>query len=199
MENESTPIKREDQLIQALREVLSKNEIEIFRQYKVSEQELQSITEVAKDILRRIPRTPYACAMMSALWGACIQDNTKVPVAVIAGHLDVNGRRVFQYKTAIPTSTEERQIEQWDGHCWIEFGGHIGDISIFRTSASDLVPLVVRQYIETTFRSGKGVLVASPEYLKFHGLIYTPIRALSKLQIDGLVRGAELLFKKNDI
>lgn len=81
--------------------------------------------------------------------------------------------------------------EIWDGHCWLEFGGMIGDISLYRTVNYGKVPEDFSRFIFDTFGKGKGLLCATTEGLNEVGLNYIPCYSLREGQINGLLNGLE--------
>jgi hypothetical protein len=73
----------------------SKDEAIRFSQYITSQADKETIVQAGSEILKSTPKLPYACALMSAMWGAFIRDNTHIPTHVVAGNLLINSRKVF--------------------------------------------------------------------------------------------------------
>ncbi|MFA6128810.1 MAG: hypothetical protein WC699_16035 [Bacteroidales bacterium] len=159
--------------------------------YQISEEDVEFIRQTCHQVLENIPVRAFNCAMLSAILGAIIYDNSKIPVAVIAGHLDYNDQKIFYCKGPIPYSRKKKSINEiWDGHCWVELGGLVIDISIFRTVYFGQVPGDFHDQITRKFGLNRGALVGLPGELAHDGFNYTPCYCLTQDQITGLVQGA---------
>lgn len=123
---------------------------------------------------------------MSAMWAAIIKDHSKIPVAAICGHLKWKGSNLFYCKENIPTHDTNGL---WDGHCWLEFGGLIADISIFHTLANEEKLKNLNSFMEEKLGAGKGLLCMYAEELDQLYLTYTPCYSLTDLQINSLING----------
>ncbi len=77
----------------------SEEETMRFSEYKISQADKGTIVQAGNDILKNVPKIPFACALMSALWRSVIKDNTTIPTHVVAGNLLINSRKIF-YNTA---------------------------------------------------------------------------------------------------
>ena len=131
--------------------------------YTLSDNDKKEIAEHGKEVLSRIPKMPYGCAYMSALWGASIKDHTDIPVEVIAGNLSINNKKIF-YSDRSPQSIAQDFKSSnlaWDGHVWVSFAGMIGDISIFRSAYSEPESHWFHQLIVNEFGKGKGLLLGN--------------------------------------
>jgi hypothetical protein len=126
---------------------------------------------------------------MSAAWAAMLRDKYGIPAVAVAGHLTVGGVTVFTCSENIPMSTTDAPPVEWSGHCWIEVGGCIGDISIFRTAAKISQPSVLKNFIQRKFAKSAGMLLAPHADLDDLGMIYTPMFVLDEERITGLCRG----------
>ncbi len=116
----------------------SEEETMRFSEYKISQADKGTIVQAGNDILKNVPKIPFACALMSALWRSVIKDNTTIPTHVVAGNLLMNSRKIFYNND--PSEKIQQTFEtsnySWDGHVWVSFAGIIGDISFFRSAYS---------------------------------------------------------------
>jgi hypothetical protein len=179
--------------------VMSKNEIDSFLCYQLTNNDLKFLIEAINEVLGRIPANAFNCVMLSGLLGAIINDHSNIPAAVITGHLDYSTKRIFNCKDPIPFSADKKYIFGiWDGHCWVELNNKIIDISIFRTIYYSKVPTIPYHEIIQKFGKGRGALIGSSNELENLNLIYTPCHCLSQDQISGIVLGAEKLINPNN-
>ena len=146
----------------------------------------QIIADSARELMSEIPPSFGACAQMSATWAGYLKDHLSIPAIVVAGDLKIQGARVFKCKKNIPEPTREGRIitGKWDGHCWIEIDGFIGDLSIFRTAYSIDGPSILREYIISQFGTGRGAMLCKSEQLP-PGMQYIPKFVLRKVRISG--------------
>ena len=183
---------RDSLLIKVLLKSLSEEGVNAFLSYTISDEDIEFIKSCSSAVLTKISPKAFDCAILSALLGAIIQDNSNIPVVVIAGHFDYFDRRIFNCKGPIPYTVNKTLIKEiWDGHCWIELGGIIIDISIFRTVYYGDVPPLFRETIIKEYGENRGMICTSP--LKFIevGFNYTPCYCLTQDQINGLVKGVK--------
>ena len=167
---------------------------ESFFSYQLIDSDFEFIKENIKKTLTIIPNDAFNCAMLSAILGAKIFDDSQIPVAVIAGHLDYAGQRVFTCSGPIPNSSDNTDGQYWDGHCWIEFGGYVLDISFFRTIYYGIVPDKLKNKVISEFGEGRGSLMGKPNELQKSEFTYTPCHIVTQNQIDGLIVGAEFKY-----
>ncbi len=145
------------------------------------------LADTAIELMENIPPSFGACAMMSASWAGFLQDHYSISAIVVAGDLKIEGSKVFKCKKNLPDS--RRQVTaNWDGHCWIEIDGFIGDISVFRTAYSINGPSKLREFVVSTFGQGRGSMVCPFEELP-PGMQYIPKFVLKNNQINGLIAG----------
>jgi hypothetical protein len=166
----------------------SKEEAGKFFQYTLSNVDTRAIVQAGMDILQHIPQIPYACAHMSALWGARIRDSTSIPTHVVAGNLFMNKRKIFfsddnleKVKRAFETSNAA-----WHGHVWVSFAGRIGDISLFRSAYAEPQEHWFHQLIVQEFGRGRGLLLGPPS-----NMIYEAKYVLTDENINALIRGMQ--------
>lgn len=164
------------------------NEAELFNNFTL--QNPQFLCDSAKDIMTNVPPSFGACAMISAMWAGYLKDHYSIPAIVVAGDLKVSGLTILKCKKNLPEPTKSGNIVsgKWDGHCWIEIDGWIGDLSIFRTAYQIEGQSVLKSFVLSYFGSGKGALISPKSDLPV-GLKYIPKYVLKENQIDSLIAG----------
>lgn len=165
-----------------------------YQLYSIDSQ--KAFAESAKEIMQNIPPTFGACAMLSAAWAAYLQDIYDIPAIVVAGDLKIGNSRIFKCKTNLPGFEEKSKAvinKKWDGHCWIEADGYIGDLSIFRTAYSIDGRSILKSFILKEFGSGRGAMLSPYQQLEEIGMKYVPKYVLTERQINGLIRGLEYM------
>lgn len=183
-------MERTKALKEALIQNYSQTEIDQFFDYTITQIDLDLIQETLLAALANIPSKALACTQISAAWAAMIQDHSKIPVYVVCGDLSYFDTKLFVCHSPIPTSTSGRTIkEDWDGHCWLEFGGLIADGSIFRTIYQGQLSDKIKNQIKVQFGENRGAIIGTPEQLVGNHFTYTPRYTLSKMQIDGIITG----------
>jgi hypothetical protein len=178
------------ELSELVKQSYSEKEASTYVEYRLTQEDYGVIVESAKHVLLNFPLIPNCCAPMSAIWTAMIRDHTDIPVHMVAGNLDMMGKRIFgdnKNMSDMNQAFSESNLD-WDGHCWVVFGDYIGDISIFRTAYSEQSPEWLGKMVRTRFGEGRGMLLATPSQILEHGLIYTPSYVLKDLEITGLVK-----------
>ncbi|WP_429378133.1 hypothetical protein [Mucilaginibacter sp. UYCu711] len=161
-----------------------------FFDYEISVAETQLISDTAKEVLALAPSQGFNCAAMSAAWGAMVMAHSSIPTQIVCGHLDWRSRRIFNYIKPIPTPEESmKELELWDGHCWVAFGGLIGDASLSRTVRYGKVPGSFKAHILTLLGPNAGPFCATAEQMQSADLTYIPCALLNDPQIDGLLAG----------
>jgi hypothetical protein len=184
------------ELSELIKKSYSEKEASIYLEYNVTQEDKDIVVESAQNILQNFPVIPNCCAPMSAWWTAMIRDHTNIPVHMVAGSLDMKGKRIFGDDKNMRNMNEAFTTSNldWDGHCWMVFGDYIGDISLFRTAYSEKSPEWLKNMVDTQFGAGRGMLLApTSEMLKF-GLIYTPLYVLKDSEITDLVRSVTSIF-----
>ena len=176
------------ELSKLIKQSYSEEEASKYIEFNLTENDSALINSFAKGIFENSPNLHNCCVPMSALWTAIIRDNTNIPVHMIAGSLDMMGRRLFgsnvitEYKKAFSESNLN-----WDGHCWVVFGDYIGDISLLRTAYSENTPKWLEEMICQKFGKRKGALLAKPSELLKCDLVYTPHYVVKDSEITDLV------------
>jgi hypothetical protein len=179
---------RQRKLSSALKEVYSPEEIQKILNYKISEEEFNNVASIGRQLLRTIPILPLLCASMSAKWYEFIRFNTSIPVCVVTGHLEIHNEPVFSQTASIYSLLFDGEtFEDWDGHCWIEFGGYIGDISILRTVNSQNFPHQNVKKWFSRFGADQECIIGKAKTLEAGGLFYIPVSVLTEFETTKLV------------
>jgi hypothetical protein len=150
----------------------------------------QQVLDVARDIMRNIPPSFGACAMLSSMWAGYLKDHYSIPALVVAGDLKISGKTIFKCKKNIPEPTRAGKVisSNWAGHCWIEVDGWIGDLSVFRTAYQIDGLSVLRDFIISSFGENRGALLCPQSDLP-PSMKYVPKYILKDNQIDSLISG----------
>src|SRR4051812_34310642 len=112
---------REISLKNVLKHIMTKDELDTFLSYQISEDDISFLKQVAKVALDVVPINAFNCAMLSGVLGAMIIDHSKIPVSVMCGHLDYFSKRLFNCDKPFPSSIDKKVIDEiWNGHCWID-------------------------------------------------------------------------------
>jgi hypothetical protein len=164
----------------------SEEEATRFSQYTLSDADKATICQAGIDILKHFPQHPYACAIMSALWGSLIRDKTDIPTHVVAGNLSINNKKIFYNDS----STEEvshvfkKSNLSWDGHVWVNFAGTIGDMSLFRTAYAQPESHWLHQLVVKEFGIGRGLVFGTQS-----NMVYEAKYVLTDENINALISG----------
>lgn len=160
----------------------------MFSDYRLTNPQL--VLESARDIMSNVQPYFGACAMLSSAWAGYLQDNHSIPAIVVAGDLKISGKKVFRCKKNLPEPTKAGKLltGNWDGHCWIEIDGYIGDLSIFRTAYAIEGASMLKEFIVSNFGLGRGAILSPVKDLPT-GMQYLPKFVLKDNQINGLIAG----------
>lgn len=144
-----------------------------------------------REILASVPPALGYCVLLSATWASILRQRHAIPAIAVVGDLSVDGRTIFSATEHPPDGTQSGLIEfnDWPGHCWIEVGGYIGDISIFRTAYAAPRTHPLSCFVLRHFGPGKGILLATPDQASELGFSYTSRSVLTDLQNDAFVAG----------
>lgn len=104
---------RQSQLNTALKEIYSSEEIQQILNYEVSKRDLEIVSSIGFNLLRKIPKLASQCASMSACWYKEIKLNTSIPVCVVTGHLNIAGAPLYTQNSPIIFSKEDDGIPKW--------------------------------------------------------------------------------------
>lgn len=179
---------------ETLRELIVKSrgtvEMESHSKFKLPPRS-QILIDTAKNILSSVPPLFGACAMLSAGWAALLRDHHHIPAIAVAGNLSIHGTTIFKCTKNLPEAGKSGKVisEVWDGHCWLEIDGVVGDLSIFRTAYAIKGTSRLKEFILANFGEGKGALLCPENQLHSMGMEYEPKYVLNEPQINGLVAG----------
>lgn len=151
--------------------------------------DVQKIHKLSKQILELFPYRPFCCAYMSALLVDFARQEG-LTCYLVAGSLDFKGKRLFVYEDSIESSNI---IPDWTGHCWVVLNNTIIEISLFRTAYSQHAPQWLNALIIEQFGEGKGVIIADYVKMSEYGFSYQPEYIFTEQQIEGISKAADLL------
>jgi hypothetical protein len=173
----------------------SREEVRAYKAFAPTEEEKQLLAEVGREVLQNLPPQAGACALMSAIYAARLQDVGLNFVYVVAGTLRVLKRPVFGSDRPFDGSKVfSESNSDWDGHAWVMFGPYVADISIFRTARSSCSPPLLATHVRQEFGDGRGLLIVRWTDAPKSGLEYSPQYVLSDAQVTALVAGARAHF-----
>lgn len=144
----------------------------------------------AMDISSKAPTSFDSSAMLSAMWVAYLKENYAIPAVVVVGDLKISGKMIFKCKKNLPEPTASNELisSNWDGHCWIEIDGWIGDLSVFLKAYKASGANHLKDFVLSHFGENKGALISHKDDLPA-GMKYIPKFVLKDNQIDHLVNG----------
>lgn len=151
------------------------------------------LTDAIQKTLASVPPSFGSCVMISSALVTALQVYYSVSSIAVLGDLAIDGCTVFKCQGNLPFvngQSNEFINEQWSGHCWVEIGSLICDLSIFRSAYAITRPSKLRDFIESNFGSGKGALISPVESLP-DGMEFTPKFVLNDLQLSGILGGLE--------
>lgn len=162
---------------------------DLLEQFRLSNK--QVVVDTAREVLACVPEWFGACAPMSAMWAALLRHHHDIPAVVVAGDLIIEGTTVFRCGANIPDPANMTQSVSaaWDGHCWIEIDGYIGDVSITRTARKIDGPSILKAFIQRNFGLQRGGMLYKHSNLLAMGMNYIPKYALTDSQMKGLIAG----------
>lgn len=180
--------RREKNILQLIARYRGITDSEQYASYQFNDP--QPVMSAAREILDTAPPEFGQCAMLSASWAGYLHDHTDIPAIVVAGDLKIQGKRVFRCKKNLPQPTKKGRVitDTWDGHCWIEIDGVIGDLSIFRTAYMVPEPSLLKDFVTTRFGVGRGAFICRVDDLP-DGMVYVPKYVLNDKQIDSQIAG----------
>ena len=167
-----------------------------FEAYVMSDCDKSIIASKAVDVLRIFPTIPGACALMSAIFAACLERTLKAPILVVAGTLTIKNQPVFgNGKPFDGDAVFSKDNLDWDGHVWVMIGQYIADISIFRTANTTKSPPLLANHINSTFGSVRGLYLDRWTHTRRSDIGYHPQYVLTYDQVTSLMKGAEQVIK----
>jgi hypothetical protein len=169
-----------------------KFEAERFEQFELCDPKI--LGHSAKELLSKIQPSFGECAMLSSMWANYLKEYYSVQAIVVAGDFKISNKTIFKCKKNLPEPTKSGNIikANWSGHCWLEIGDWIGDLSIFRTAYRTQGASMLKEFVLSNFGDGKGALIVSKSKLPTK-MKYIPKYVLNDKQIDCLVGG--MLYK----
>lgn len=180
----------------ALKTALSQNlgdeQINHFLSYELNKEDIAFIQETVNDVLSNMEPKAFNCTQIAAIWAAIIIDHSNIPVSVVCGDLHYQGKRLFVCKEPLPSAEQGDDIKgEWDGHCWLEFGGYIADASFFRTIYYGNIPPHLKEVVIRQFGERRGSIIATAEQMQINGFDFIPKYTLSEIQINAIIQGIE--------
>lgn len=153
--------------------------------------DLNLIGQSARELLADVPPSFGSCAMLSATWVAYLRDRYKIPAVAVAGDLILSQVPVFVCDQNLPNGDGAGHCSfgNWSGHCWIEVGGYIGDLSIFRSAYKVNPNHHLARFVCSRFGFGRGAIVDQSSDLEKIGMQYMPKYILTDQQINALWAG----------
>ena len=131
-----------------------------------------------------------SCVMLSGAFVVALSVHYSIPAIAVVGDLMIHGKPVFKCNGNIPMPEKNNEIlnTTWDGHCWVEIGGVICDLSIFRSAYNINRPSLLSTFITSEFGEGKGAILSAPEALPY-GMEYVPKHVLNDKQLEAIIGG----------
>lgn len=160
---------------------------------------IHPITESATRLLASVPPTFGSCAMLSSAWATLLRERYNIPAVVVAGDLVLDGVPVFVSSQNLPDgkSSGLQDFGEWNGHCWINVGGKIGDISLFRSAYAVSPTHHLAKFVRSNFGCGRGAIFSSVSDLEDSNMHYLPKYVLADEQVKGLWAGLGYLNRKS--
>ena len=148
--------------------------------------DLRVLAESAQKMLSAVPPQAGHCVLISSGWAVALEEHYGVPAVVVAGDLKIRKTKVFKYKKALPVPGKGNRVHElsWDGHCWLEVGGYVGDLSIFRTVNALPDDSEAKLHMLERFGYGRGAFLMPRKDLSDYELDYIPQAVLSTRQVD---------------
>jgi hypothetical protein len=156
-----------------------------------SRPDLNLIGQSARELLADVPPSFGSCAMLSATWVAYLRERYDVPAVAVAGDLILANVPVFVCERNLPDGkgTGLQDFGEWNGHCWIEVGGYVGDLSLFRSAYAVKPTHHLAQFVRSRFGEGRGAIVIPSSDLDEMGMQYRPKYVLTDPQVNALWAG----------
>lgn len=186
MNLESVLLTRKKEIFELIKQFYS---LEYARQFECfTLTDTTPIIQASNQVLTQTPKKFGLCTVMSSYLSSLLTDEYNLPAVVVAGDLIINGIPAFQTDQRIQTHNHSSDIiiDNWKGHCWVEVGEMICDISIGRTA--DLAPAIsnLKRFIHQNFGEGKGLLAFDVKSAYAAGMIYTPREVLADAVITSI-------------
>ena len=169
----------------------SKEDAERLRNFVPSDEEFAALKQAIHEALLVFEPIPGACVLLTAALQFRLEGLTNAPSYIVAGNLAVGDKLVFGTSDATMNAATFSQINlSWDGHCWLQFGKYIVDISLCRTALSNESPPLLAAHLRPKLGGKSKAILATYQAMTEDGLVYMPLRVLTRAEIDPLVNGA---------
>lgn len=178
------------ELLQLVVQARGVDEAHRFGSYRASD--LQPVRAAMNHILSGFIPRPGACVMMCALLETELRERHGIPAVCVAGDVTIGGTPTFRCNGPLPTFEADAEpggsppamTLSWDGHCWVELGGLIVEISLLRTARAQPPNSNLRQFVDATFAPRQGAFAIPANDLP-PGLQYRRRFVLTDNQVDG--------------
>lgn len=151
------------------------------------------LAETGQFIMANVPPQRGHCAMLSSAWAMMLRENFDIPALVVCGDLYAGQQLIFKSKNNIPdfSAKAPNQVVSFevDGHCWLDIGGYICDLSIFRTAYAIDQEHALAKFVNQRFGAGRGIFICPYELLGSSGFKYVPKSVLKDSQVEALWQG----------
>lgn len=148
------------------------------------------LREPMQKMLASIEPAFGSCVMLSGALVAALAAHYSIPAIAVIGDLSIQGHKIFKCNGNIPLPQNNDEIlnTSWDGHCWVEIGGVICDLSIFRSAYNTRKPSILKNYISSHYGEGKGAILSPPELL-LPDMEYEPKYVLTDKHLEAIING----------
>lgn len=192
MNIEESIIIRKRKLKELITESFDRYYCEIFEKFTLTD--TGPISQSSLKTLDHIQKGFGQCTIMSAYLCALLTDEYKLPAVTVAGDLIVSGITAFQTDIKIQQPNKPDTIlDDWQGHCWVEIGGLICDVSICRTADLSSDGSNLKAFIHSKFGKGKGLIAFPVQNAIELDMIYNPKEVLADDIITAIIKS---YFKK---
>jgi len=150
----------------------------------------EDLSEAVIKTLENVPPSFGSCVMISSGLVSILKIDYSISAIAVLGDLKINNKTIFKCDSNIATENQTNNtiVQNWDGHCWVEVAGVICDLSIFRTAYRLNKPSILKDYILSSFGTGKGALVSTFESLP-KDMEFIPKFILNNNQISAVLSG----------
>lgn len=187
MHDEDLLVNRKQKLHDLVIESFDEDYCNIFEKFVLID--TQPIAQASLKTLNDIPRGFGRCVIMSAYLCALLTDEHKLPAVTVAGNLTISGIPAFQTDIRIQQPSQPDIIlDDWQGHCWVEIGDLICDVSICRTA--DLSPdgSNLKAFVQSKFGIGKGLVAFPVQNALNEGMVYSPKEVLADDIVTAIIK-----------
>lgn len=170
----------------------SRGAMERFRDYETDDRAFTILRDMVQGLLHVVPPAGSSCVIMSALLAVALEEPLGTLVPVVAGALKLDGAYVYGSNRGFDGRRvfSGQEGDDWDGHCWILFGGYIVDISLGRTAREGHCRAPLAQRIVSEFGPHAGMIALTENGARKAGLHYLPRYVLTPDQVLANAGGA---------